>query len=154
MTRRLMFVGLLLLGLLHAVALPACQSGPASGSEPSLNSLLGDWTLQSLGGEDVPSALPAGAKAPSLRVSPEGRVSGFGGVNRLSSSLDVEAISRGEFKLSPVAATKMAGPPAAMQLEDRFTRLLGEATGFSVSGDTLQLFGAGKQQLMRLVRGS
>lgn len=154
MTRPLMLAGLLLLGLLHTVVLTACQSGPSSGSEASLSSLLGDWTLQSLGGEDVASALPAGAKAPNLRVSPEGRVSGFGGVNRLSSSLDVEAITKGDFKLSPIAATKMAGPPELMQLEDRFTRLLGEAAGFKVSGDTVQLFDAGKQPLMRFVRGS
>jgi heat shock protein HslJ len=80
-------------------------------------------------------------------------VSGFGGVNRISSALDVEAVPKGEFKLGPIISTKMAGPPEAMEVEGRFTRLLGEAASFELAGDTLTLWNAQKGPAMKLVRG-
>jgi heat shock protein HslJ len=49
-------------------------------------------------------------------------------------------------------STKMAGPPEAMELENRFVRLLGEAGTFELSGDALIIWNAGKGPPMRLVR--
>jgi heat shock protein HslJ len=74
-------------------------------------------------------------------------------VNRFTSSVDMDRLRRGEFAMKPAASTKMAGPPDAMRLEDRFLEALGAATGFRVEGESLTLT-KGAEPVMRLVRGS
>jgi heat shock protein HslJ len=142
-----------------ALALPAslgtlsgCQSSQSiTDSATMIQKLAGDWNLASLKGTDIASLMPKGVKIPSLSFTPEGKVSGTGGINRLASSLDLEALAKGEFKLAPTASTKMAGSPEAMDFEDSFLKTLGEVTGFSVKGDSLSLSGAAGE-LMQFVR--
>lgn len=147
----LAFTALLSIATLGAAT--GCQStGTASGGASSMTNaiekLAGDWVLKQIEGTDVSSLLPAGARAPSLNLGSDGRVSGFGGVNRLAGGLDLEALTKGDFKLGQMISTKMAGPPESMQLEDRFTRLLGEVTGFKLgSGDSLSLTKGGASLL-------
>lgn len=145
--------------LVAALALPAsfttlsaCQSGQSvTDSASMIQKLAGDWSLASLQGTDVASIIPRGVKIPSLSFTPEGKVSGTGGINRFASSIALDALAKGEFKLAPAASTKMAGSPEAMAFEDSFFKALGEATGFKVSGDTLSLSGV-SGELMKLVR--
>jgi heat shock protein HslJ len=116
-----------------------------------IDQLTGDWNLTSIQG--TPLTLPQGARQPTLNFTNDGKVSGTGGVNRLASSIDLPSLAKGQFKLAPAASTKMAGPPEAMALEDTFYRLLGEATGLSIDGDSLSLSGAAGE-LLKFVRAN
>lgn len=145
------------LAIIASLAAPAllittagCQSTQnATESRPMIDQLVGDWNLTSLQG--TPLTLPQGARQPTLSFTPDGKVSGTGGVNRLASSIDLPSLAKGQFKLAPAASTKMAGPPEAMALEDTFYRLLGEATGLSIDADTLSLTNTGGE-LLKFVR--
>lgn len=131
-----------------------CEQTHKATTGQGVSALVGEWTLDSIEGGDVGEKLPPGARRPSITIDAEGRVTGFGGVNRLSGSLDTAAAPRGEFKLGPLISTKMAGPPEAMELENRFMRLLDEAGTFELSGDSLVVWNEGKGPPMKLVRGA
>lgn len=139
-----------------AVALAAivwftgCQSGASSLT--SIKNMVGEWTLSKLEGTDIGSLLPASMKKPTLGFGADGKVTGFTGVNRLSSSIDMDALMRGEFKLAPAATTKMAGPAEAMNVENKFLSGLTQAKNFKLSGDSLTL-SDGAKQLMTFVKG-
>lgn len=143
-----------------AVALAAivwftgCQSGGSSGASSltSIKDMVGEWTLSKLEGTDIGSLLPASMKKPTLGFGADGKVTGFTGVNRLSSSIDMDALMRGEFKLAPAATTKMAGPAEAMNVENKFLSGLTQAKNFKLSGDSLTL-SDGAKQLMTFVKG-
>lgn len=68
----------------------------------------------------------------------EGRVSGSSGCNRLigTFTLHGDALSFG-----PLAGTRMACPPPAMELERRFHGALALVTGYSIDGEVLTLEG-------------
>jgi heat shock protein HslJ len=110
-----------------------------STANSAIKGLTGDWNLSKLGGVDVGSLLPAGAKVPSLNFAQDGKVSGFSGVNRLASSLDLGKLAKGEFSMAPAASTRMAGPPESMKVEDQFLAALGKATGYKLDGNSLSL---------------
>lgn len=93
---------------------------------------MGDWELRRIQG--------AGLKIPrpiTMKITPDGRVSGFAGVNHYSSSLDLGRIPRGGFKLSPIAMTRMAGPDELMSIENAFTAAIEKESSFVVNGDEL-----------------
>ena len=95
--------------------------------------LAGEWRLTEIAG----AALPEGAPTPTLNVAPDGTVSGNSGVNRFTGKL-----GSGEGKLfGPMASTRMAGPPAAMALEDRFLEAMSAVTAFEIVGEQLVLSG-------------
>lgn len=101
--------------------------------------LAGQWRLESLNGRDVGESVAGLAKPPSILFAADGGVSGFSGVNRFTGRLDMTKLGDGEFKLSPLAMTRMAGSPEAMQLEGEFATALAKAAGFRLQGDTLSL---------------
>ena len=137
---------------LSLATLGACESMQSvTNSASAIQKLAGDWNLSSLRGVDVASMLPKGMKLPSLSFSNDGSVSGNSGINRLASSLDLDALAKGQFKLAPSAGTKMAGSPEAMAFENDFLKTLGEVTGFSAKGDSLTLSNAAGE-LMKFVR--
>lgn len=153
MPRRATLLTVALASVVSLSTLGGCQSGGAASGGTSnmtnaVEKLAGDWVLKQIEGAEVASLLPSGAPAPSLNFGDDGRVSGFGGVNRLAGGLDLDALTKGDFRLGQMISTKMAGPPESMQLENRFTRLLGEANGFKFgSGDSLSLTRDGKSLL-------
>lgn len=124
----------------------------AGGSLTSVKDLAGEWTLSKLGGTDIASLLPASLKKPTLGFGADGKVTGFTGVNRLSSMINTDALMRGEFKLGPAVTTKMAGPPEAMNVESKFLDALARAKSAKVSGGELSLMD-GAQELLRFVKG-
>ena len=90
----------------------------------------GRWELERLG--ETP--MHEGMQAPTLVVA--GRsVSGFAGVNRFNGRLAAE----GPFLFEPLAMTRMAGPPPAMELETLYVAALQQATGWKIEGDALVL---------------
>jgi heat shock protein HslJ len=138
--------------VLAAIALAACQQTPRQTIGVTASSLAGEWTLVSIEGRDVGELLPQGLRQPSIMITEDARVSGFGGVNRLRSSLDQAALPFGEFKMGPIASTKMAGAPEAMDLENRFTRLLRETSAFRLTGDTLIVWREGEGPAMKFTK--
>ncbi len=77
-------------------------------------------------------------RVPTLQFSQTNLVSGFAGVNRFTA----EATLSGKNILTwtgPAAATKMAGPPEAMSLENQYLDSLQQATRVELSGKTLTL---------------
>lgn len=77
----------------------------------------GFWAVSAIGtGDEAETLLDA---AVTLEVS-DGRVSGFGGVNRYTAHLEDDVIG-------PIATTRMAGPPDVMAQEARYLGLLADA---------------------------
>jgi len=134
------------------VPMVGCQS-TSSGLEAvdMASKLFGDWDLSSLAGVDLSALLGQGGKVPGLSFGSDGGVSGFAGVNRLASKVDLAALANGQFKLAPSAVTRMAGEPAAMNLENAFLEALTKVDSFDVKGDTLTL-SQGASRLMEFVR--
>ncbi|MEB3323072.1 MAG: amidohydrolase family protein [Synechococcaceae cyanobacterium] len=89
-----------------------------------------EWILVSLLGEPVSTPRP-----PTLRAA-GGRLSIFGGINRLNGSV---ALVRDRVVIGELASTKMAGPPELMALENRFAGTLRTVNGFHVKGTKLEL---------------
>jgi heat shock protein HslJ len=105
-----------------------------------------DWTLVELGGEPV--EIGADEPPPSLTLDlEESRVSGWGGVNRLTGTF---ALSEDELRFGPLATTRMAGPEDAVHCEREFLAALERVTTYDLDGRTLTLL-AGDDAVLRLV---
>jgi heat shock protein HslJ len=152
MQRPMFIVAMLILASL-IIAGGCASGGHITSADQALTQLSGEWVLKQVGGSDVSSMLAPGGKPPTITFAKDARVSGFSGVNRFSSSLDVDRLARSEFKLSPIAATRMAGPPAAMDLETKFSTALQDATGYKIQGGTLSLT-RGAETLLKFIRAS
>ncbi|MFG0260626.1 MAG: META domain-containing protein, partial [Phycisphaerales bacterium JB041] len=134
MTGSILLAGTLLVSL---APVTGCESagdvmGGSGGAamQNVVSSMLGDWTLAAIGGGDLASV--GADRVPTMNIASDGTASGFAGVNRWSSVLDLDALAAGKFDLGHAATTKMAGSPAAMDLESRFLSALGGVTGFDV----------------------
>lgn len=73
--------------------------------------------------------------APTLRAA-AGRLTIFGGINRLNGSV---ALIRDQVFIGDLASTRMAGPPELMALEERFAGTLGTVNRFHMRGSRLEL---------------
>lgn len=150
-----------------ALAAAACGSAPeaespvATGSEAALSpaadtqvdsgqelaetealprELIGSWTLVEIDGQAVPEA----GTTPTLDILDDGSVGGIGGINRFRTHLD---IVDGLLSFGPVGATKMAGPPEAMDLESAFFARLDAVSTYQVEGEELTLRGDDTESL-------
>lgn len=106
--------------------------------------LVGTWTLVALDGAPVTEV----GKTPTLEILEDGSVGGVGGVNRFHTQLEV---TDGRLGFGPAAATKMAGPPEAMELESTFLTRLGAVSTFDIDDETLRMW-AGDNEALRFVR--
>ena len=94
-----------------------------------------EWTLTTLNGKEVIAEKP-----PTMKFE-HGRISIFGGVNRLTGSyalLDDQNVTLGS-----LASTKMAGDPVLMERERELGKALASVDGFRVSGNELTLSSKG-----------
>ena len=99
-----------------------------------------EWTLVELEGEPV--EIGADELAPSLVLDlEEARVTGSGGVNRLTGQF---ALSGDELRFGPLATTRMAGPEEAMQREAALLAALARVTSYALDGRTLTLLADGE----------
>jgi predicted amidohydrolase YtcJ/heat shock protein HslJ len=90
-----------------------------------------EWKLVSLNGRPVAKENP-----PTMKFE-RGKLSIFGGVNRMSGSyalIDNESVTLGQ-----LVSTRMAGPPELMELERDFSKTMASVNGFHVEGNQLQL---------------
>lgn len=143
-----------------ALAIPhlaGCKSSPARAEDKTpaspLNALAGDWSLATLQGTDAASLRPADARHPTLKIEPDGRISGSSGINRYASSLDTEALAQGRFALSPTIGTKMGASPEAMRFETMFLQALNGVTRFELAGPELVLM-SDTGEVMRFARSA
>ena len=101
----------------------------------------GKWQLASIESESARDAVPEGARTPTLHIAADGQVSGVAGINRYSGSVDTATWTQGSFDLGPLAVTRMAGPPEAMQFESRYLAALDATQRFTVGAGALKLVG-------------
>ena len=94
-----------------------------------------EWALILLNGQSVENEDP-----PTIKFE-RGKLSIFGGVNRLSGSYAL--IDNGSVVLGQLVSTKMAGPPEAMALEHNFSKTMASVNSFHVRGNQLQLLSGG-----------
>ncbi len=102
--------------------------------------LIGTWILVAIDGAPVTEV----GKTPTLEVFEEGSVAGVGGVNRFNTKVEIVG---GRLSFGPVAATKMAGPPEAMDLESTYLARLGAVSSYVVEDGTLRLWAGDNEAL-------
>ena len=94
-----------------------------------------EWALIELDGEPV--EIGPDEIQPTIALDPEeSRVSGSGGVNRLTGTF---ALSDSELRFGPLATTRMAGPESSMRREQSLLAALGQVTSYELDGTTLTL---------------
>lgn len=116
-------------------ALASCTTAPsrdadrptppaAAAAVPSLTDT--DWKCIELF-DETGAPVDTTGNPPTLRIGADGRASGFAGVNRYGCEARIgNSVSSTEMPLSfgPAMATRMAGPPERMALEQAFTAML------------------------------
>jgi putative lipoprotein len=102
------------------------------------------WRADEIDGRRVPSP-----SAPTLSFDGVHGVSGSSGCNRYSAALTVRGL---ELRVGDVALTRMACPPAVMELESRFVTALAAVRGYRLAGDTLELLDESGRVRLRLSR--
>ncbi|HLP83493.1 MAG TPA: META domain-containing protein [Phycisphaerales bacterium] len=113
--------------------------------------ILGEWKLDALQGFDLSQIAKNNLRMPSINFAQDGGVSGFAGVNRFMGKTDLAQLAEGKFSLPNAASTKMAGPPIANELENKFLAALTSADGAKMQDGNL-LLTKGGEMLMRFVK--
>lgn len=113
--------------------------------------VLGEWKLDSLQGFDLSKLATNNLRMPTINFAQDGTVSGFSGVNRFSGKTDLAQLGQGKFALPNAVSTKMAGPPLANEVENKFLDALTSVDGAKMQGDSL-LLTKGGETLMRFVK--
>ncbi len=104
------------------------------------------WILESFAGESAP--VDSVVDATSQFTLSEGTVTGDGGVNTFNGTYE---LSGNDITFSPLATTKMAGPPEHMEQEMRFFEALESAAHVEVRNEKLTLSDADNNVLMLMV---
>lgn len=102
--------------------------------------IVGSWILVAIDGTPVPEV----GKTPTLNILEDGSAAGVGGVNRFNTQIEMQD---GNLSFGPAAATKMAGPPEAMELESTYMARLDAVSSFEVDGTTLRLWAGDNETL-------
>ena len=129
-------------GSVAALLVALCILPVQTGAAASL--LDGEWLVEDIGGGGVADNVRS-----TLRFDPNGIASGSGGCNRFSGSY---ASADDGLGFGPLAATRMACPPPAMDQEAKFFVALSAVRSARVEGPSLLLFSAGGAQLVKLKR--
>lgn len=92
---------------------------------------------------------PTAGREPYLAFDAKGRVSGSGGINRFEGP----ARTNGDrLTLGPLGATRMAGPPEAMDDEAAFLGTLDDVAAYRLDGDSLVLLDQDGETMAELAR--
>ncbi|MDP2182245.1 MAG: META domain-containing protein [Actinomycetota bacterium] len=126
--------------LLAAVVLGGCSTS----ADPTV--VQGTWVLESFGGTaELVSADPAVTTELTLKA---GEATGNGGVNSFSGTYEVKDNG---IDFGAIAATAMAGPPAAMDQEAKFLKALDDTRHFEINEDKLVLSDLGNNTVVVMV---
>lgn len=114
--------------------------------------LVGEWVVREIRGERVGHIAGGDGstmRSPTMTITNDGSVSGFGGVNRFFGALndpttpagsvgEAELIT-GAFELGPLGSTMMAGPEGPSRVETMLFGALDDAASYELHGDRLTL---------------
>lgn len=120
-----------------ALAAPAARAQGTTG--PS-----GAWVVQAIG-----TTSQAGAPRADITFAADGRAHGTTGCNRFNGGFTVDGAS---LTFGPVAGTRMACEPRAMDQERRFHEALAATRGWRMDGQALLLTDAAGTPVLRLIR--
>ena len=120
-----------------------CQDMDETGSVPTA---LADsrWLAEDIDGAGVTDLARS-----TIEFLRSGKIAGNTGCNRYTAPL---ALVGDGIRVGPIAATRMACPPALMQQEQRFTKALAAAQRYALDGPYLLIFDAAGEQRLRLAR--
>jgi len=105
--------------------------------------LYGQWTLQSIDGENMSTLFPESSKKPTIEFyAVEKRLTGNAGCNNYNAPYTVNGMM---LEVGPIMSTKMACPNLAG--EDKFTNALSGTSTIEVTADQLKLIKDGKTVL-------
>ena len=118
--------------------------GRASASENDPVAPVGRWLAEDIGGGGVIDYLQS-----VIEIGEDGQVSGTGGCNRMSGRAEIEG---SRIAVGPIASTRMACAPAAMDQEQKFFAALERARFWEVDQERgkLILLDAANKRLMIL----
>jgi heat shock protein HslJ len=117
-----------------AVAFFTIMASTASGQPDATTLESTSWRLVSVPGQ-TPAAIAALERAPTARFE-AGRVTGFGGCNRLIGSYTLE---QNRLTIGGVAGTMMACPEPAMSIERALHAALNGRLSYTITGERLSL---------------
>lgn len=115
--------------------------------ETSLNALIlqrlvlndSAWTLSAYKDANAVVTIPSGITTPELTFSANNELSGFTGVNYLTGTYNADATKR-TLSFPQIGTTRMAAATeSAASMEQAYLDLLGAATVYQISGDTLRM---------------
>jgi heat shock protein HslJ len=127
----------------------ACHSTRESTPAPNAEPVSGEWRLSRLNDRDV-----VATPLPLIKITPSGEVSGRGGVNSYSATLDPGLLQRRQFKMSTIISTEMAGSPEANRLEREFFAALQSAARYQTADGQLTLLDSAGKALATFSRSS
>jgi heat shock protein HslJ len=105
---------------------------------PGLSSLAGtSWQATGINNGREAVVSQAGTEKVTATFAEDGTISGSGGCNTYSGTFTTG--EGGAITIGPVAATEMACPEPAMQIEQTYFAALGNATTYELEGSTLTL---------------
>lgn len=116
---------------------PGCTAARDEVSTPQ-----GKWLAADIGGAAVADGVQT-----TLDIAADGAVSGSGGCNRYGGTADITGSS---ISFGPLAATRMACPPAQMDQETKFFDALERARSWKIAGSNLLLLGSDGTAVVRL----
>ncbi len=123
-----------------ALLLPACSQtthdhagtpGSTHASSPAPTITGSEWRCTRLG-----AVTPPADCVPTFMLGADGKASGFAGVNRWFGTCTANGAS---LAFGPLVATRMAGPPARMELEQQYLRVIATVTQWTIADGTLRL---------------
>ena len=138
-------MGWFLISLLVLLMIPLCNcasAGSGSHAAPKLEDTT--WMLVDVQGAPAHRS-PDDARAPSFRLSPDMRVSGYSGVNQFSGGYERQGQM---LKFGNLAMTRRAASPELMQQESEFTGALARTAAWRAQGeDRIELLDADGKRL-------
>ena len=123
-----------------ALLLPACSQtshdhavapGSTHAASPAPTITGSEWRCTRLG-----AVTPPADCVPTFMLGADGKASGFAGVNRWFGTCTANGAS---LAFGPLVSTRMAGPPARMELEQQYLRVMATVTQWSIADGTLRL---------------
>jgi heat shock protein HslJ len=128
---------------LFAVLLVAACAGHDGPPAPLIGTV---WNVKQAGGQDFVT-LKGGRDAHLRLDARRSRATGYSGVNSFTGTFQS---SGANLSFGPIAATRRAGPPAAMAFESALFKALAATRSYRVSGDALELLDAEGEVRARL----
>src|SRR5215510_8212210 len=118
----------LAIAVLSACAGPGKDSGPAMVTSANLDRLVQrEWLLKGITVDSQRVIMHVDATQ-TLQFGPDGRVIGYGGVNRFAGTYQFSPQGLLSFPAPGLVTTRMAGPPEIMEKERLYLKALAKCT--------------------------